>query len=123
MLKNYVSEVEEIREYSIEFTYPDGNSGFSFPCDNHGELLQEYKNYTWCMDHPELFGEFNEFHVRVRYIRRKHGTCSCGHEVDLWDQYYGACQCEQCGKWYNLFGQELLPPDQWEEDPSEEEYW
>ena len=44
-------------------------------------------------------------------------------DVELWDQYYGACQCPECGKWYNLFGQSLLPPDCWEEDPSEEEYY
>jgi hypothetical protein len=28
----------------------------------------------------------------------------------------GANECPHCGQWYNVFGQELLPPDQWEED-------
>ena len=46
-----------------------------------------------------------------------------GNLLELWDQYYGACRCPKCGKWYNLFGQSLLSPDYWEMDPSEEEYY
>ena len=36
--------------------------------------------------------------------------------VYLYDRYRAACQCPKCGRWYNLFGQELLPPEMWEED-------
>ena len=127
MLKNFVRETETIREYSREFTYLDGEGGFSFPCDKNGELegLNEcgLKNYEWAMGHPDEFSEFNHFTVSVRHFTHSHGTCSCGAKVELWDQYYGACQCPKCGQWYNLFGQSLLPPKQWETDPSEEEYW
>lgn len=129
MLKNYVNEVEEISEYSLEFTYKDDErAGFSFPCNSLGEVLPNmnpcaHENYIWCLDHPEKFSTFKEFTVNVRHVRNRHGTCSCGTEVELYDQYYGACECPKCGRWYNLFGQELLPPDQWETDPSDEEYW
>ena len=121
MLKNYVNEVEEIREYSIEFTYTDDNGGFSFPCNRLGEVLPNIPqaardNYIWCLDHPEKFSDFKRFTESVRRFRRRHGTCSCGNEVELWDQYYGACECDKCGRWYNLFGQELLAPEYWEED-------
>ena len=50
------------------------------------------------------------------YREPAHGICRCGEEVTLIDEYMGSCQCENCGQWYNLFGQELLPPNQWEED-------
>lgn len=130
MLKNYEREYITIREYTREFTYKGryDNAGFTFPCDEKGNLLPDLTeaakaNYARCMATPERFSEFNHFTVRVRHETRPHGTCSCGNEVELYDQYYGACQCAKCGSWYNLFGQELLPPDQWETDPSEEEYY
>lgn len=41
------------------------------------------------------------------------GECKCGAEVPLMDQYMGACECPGCGQWYNLSGQELLPPEEW----------
>ena len=43
------------------------------------------------------------------------GLCSCGKEVVLESDYNGAVQCE-CGKWYNVFGQELIDPKYWEDD-------
>lgn len=43
------------------------------------------------------------------------GKCSCGREVILDADYSGAVQCG-CGRWYNLFGQELRDPRYWEED-------
>lgn len=128
MLKNYVEETEVSREYYREFTYLDGCGGFSFPCDRDGKPAEDMNecakaNYAWAMAHPEQFSEYNEFRVEVNRFTRRHGTCSCGTEVDLWDQYYGACQCPKCGQWYNLFGQSLVSPEYWETDPSEEEYW
>lgn len=128
MLKSYTpAEYRTIVEY--ELVFDDGrNNGYGFPCDKEGKLLQSeeqnpvaHENYRFCMEHPERFERFNRV---IRYEHRvrenAHGTCSCGNEFELCDEYYGACQCEKCGKWYNLFGQELLPPDHWEHDPSDE---
>ena len=61
----------------------------------------------------DLFNKIIEYEHSIR--DNAHGTCECGNEVELYDEYYGACQCEKCGKWYNLFGQELNPPTYWEE--------
>lgn len=126
------AEWRESTSWSLEFTRKD-TSGFSFPCNASGELLLEQmpeaaqKNYRWALDHPEEFDvEFNRLRRSVhRYREPAHGTCSCGAEVHLVNQYQGACECESCGRWYNLFGQELLPPDRWDSDPDEgyEEPW
>ena len=131
MLRNYVpSEYHTVVEY--ELVFDDGhNNGFGFPCDATGKLLQReeenpcaHANMRRCLENPEKFVRFNKIIKYERSVRdNAHGTCVCGNEVELWDSYLGACQCEKCGRWYNLFGQELLPPENWEEDPSEEGYW
>ena len=36
------------------------------------------------------------------------GRCPCGRTVEV---LYDDTDCE-CGRYYNLFGQELIPPDQ-----------
>lgn len=121
MLKNYVP-----RQYRTEVDYDcifytDDNGGFAFPCDAHGNLFPfasdcARSNYEDCMQHPERFKYFNEIReYRRRVCDNAHGTCTCGREVELWDQYQGACECD-CGRWYNLFGQELLKPQYWEDD-------
>ena len=127
MLKDIVrSQRKTVIEY--ELCFDDGhNNGFGFPCDRNGKVNippEAAANLAWCMEHPEKFVRFNEVIAHKRsYTEPGHGTCICGAEVDLYDQYFGACQCPGCGRWYNIFGQELLPPNQWESDPAEEEYW
>lgn len=129
MIKDYTpAEYKEKTDYEIAFD--DGcNNGFSFPCDKNGNLLEDVpdaarQNHKLCLQHPEKFKRFNTI-VEYKYTVKEpaHGTCSCGETVYLYDQYYGACQCPNCYKWYNLFGQELLPPEQWERDPSKVEYY
>ena len=121
MLKNYTPiTYYTITEYEIAFD--DGhNNGYGFPCDEHGHLLDgladaAIANYKWCLDHPESFTRFNEIIERkCRTYDNAHGTCDCGNEVELFNEYCGARQCEKCGQWYNLFGQKLLPPTMWNE--------
>lgn len=124
MLRNYTpSERKAVREYELAFD--DGeNNGFGFPCDKDGNLLPglhecALNNYRECMAHPEKYVRWNKVITLKRsYTEPAHGTCICGREVTLYDQYYGACECE-CGRWYNLFGQELVAPEYWQDDPSE----
>jgi len=128
MLKNY-TPAEYREEMSYELAFDDGcNNGYGFPCDKDGRLLESeeqnpvaHKNYRYCMAHPEQFERFNKV-IAQRYRAREnaHGTCVCGAEVELYDQYLGACECPKCGRWYNLFGQELLHPKYWGEDTGEE---
>lgn len=117
---------EEYLYYSIEFTDEQGD-GFSFPCDENGILSEDVmsegakENYKYCISHPEKFARFN------RVVRNNHvfavpasGICDCGTWIELIDEYYGACECPNCGQWWNLFGQKLNPPEMWEETFDEE---
>lgn len=110
-------------EYTLEFFF-DRTGGFSFPCDEYGNILplkspEAAENLEWCRNHPEKF-EFIEIRRRKYNWREPDsGTCYCGERVELVDEYCGACQCPKCGQWYNLFGQELLSPEEWEMDDDE----
>ena len=131
MLKDYMPvEHSTVEEY--ELVFDDGhNNGFGFPCDKDGKLLESedknpaaHRNYQECLKHPERFVRFNRIVRTERRVRENaHGICVCGEEVELWNQYMGACECPNCGRWYNLFGEELNPPELWEEDLSEDDPW
>ena len=104
--------------YTLDFDYDDCG-GYTFPCDQDGnvaELLQPaMENLAWCRSHPEKFTRFGVIKKhRQSWREPDRGTCVCGRTVYLENEYMGACQCE-CGRWYNLFGQSILPPDQWGE--------
>ena len=112
---------EVIKDYYIEFLYKDDpNAGFMFPALPTGEpdfdaMPPEAKaNYEKCLTDDRL--------TEAEFIKDEHtymnpavGLCSCGKEVILDGGHQGAVQCE-CGKWYNLFGQELRDPKYWEDD-------
>lgn len=127
MLLDYVpSEPKE--EVWYEKVYDDGdNNGYGFPCDEDGNLYPMsdavLENLNYCKSHPAEFLRSGEV-VRFcnSYMDLPHGRCKCGEEVYLTGGYYGATECS-CGRWYNLYGQELMPPEQWDIDPNEEEYW
>ena len=121
MIANYTpSKIVTSTEYSIEFIRKD-TSGFSFPCDSTGKLHElnpeAQKNYEWCLGHPEEFDvKFNKVKTYTwRYRENPSGTCTCGHTIELFNELYGACECPHCGRWWNMSGQELLPPNQWDE--------
>ena len=128
MLKN-VTRAEWKTDYWYELVFDDGhNCGYGFPCDEDGNVKDlppaAAANLEWCRNHPEEFVRSGEV-VRCsnRYREPAKGLCSCGQWVYLVDEYMGACQCERCGKWYNLFGQELQSPEYWEDEVEEEYPW
>lgn len=50
----------------------------------------------------------------------RYGICPCcGRRVCLggngFAPYMGLVECE-CGQWYNIFGQPLKPPEEWEKE-------
>ena len=112
---------ETIIDRYIEFLYKDDkNAGFMFPALPNGEpdfdhMPKEAKaNYEKCLTDDRL--EAPEFiKDEHTYMNPAVGLCSCGKEVVLDGGYQGAVQCD-CGKWYNLFGQELRDPEYWERD-------
>lgn len=118
--------VQEEIEYRIEFSDEDG-CGFSFPSDEHGNIQfddtnpelgkVQRDNYDYAMANPEIYTRQYAKLTTRKYtvVEPAVGKCPCGAEVELVDQYQGACSCSKCGQWYNLFGQELLNPELWEE--------
>lgn len=125
MLKN-MTRPEWTTAYWYELVFDDGVfDGFGFPCDEHGTPKDlspaAVANLDYCRKHPEKFVRAGEVIRRERtYKEPAKGRCHCGQWVYLTDDYYGACQCPKCGQWYNLFGQELLSPEHWEEELEED---
>lgn len=109
-----------IKHY-IEFFYKDDpHAGFCFPANKDGTIAldqmppEAIANYNSCLTDDRLEGP--EFTTNTHtYIEPAVGLCSCGEEVVLDADYGGAVRCE-CGRWYNLFGQELRDPEYWERD-------
>ena len=123
MLRNIVHPEHRLEvTYGLRF-FVDAGGGCEFPCDADGKVKlgkmteAAIKNYKHCIAHPEEFHyAYNEVHKYSRWIRdESYGTCHCGERVYLFNEYIGACQCGKCGQWYNLFGEELLPPSEWED--------
>lgn len=113
-------EPHTVKEFAIVYDDEHG-TGFIFHCDERGNMKEMSKeaqaNLEYCEAHPEEFARAGEMiDCSYTYIEPAHGKCSCGEEIILECDYDGACQCPKCGRWYNLYGQELLPPDQWEDD-------
>ena len=123
MLEGIVERAYEQREYlRREFQAigePQG-CGFSFDCYPDGSVLEsnpaQLENFAFAIAHPEKFQDLGVTTKVYEHVVPAHGTCRCGETVYLVDQYLGACECPRCGQWYNLFGQELIAPEMWEED-------
>lgn len=122
MLRDYKSATYETVCWQ-ELCFDDGHgNGFVFPCDAKGNPLltrmqpEAIENYHFCMAHPEKFKRWNVVDEREERMRiNATGRCICGEFIELWNQYMGACECPKCGRWYNLYGQELNPPETWED--------
>ena len=106
--------------YALDFNFPDNDGGYSFDCDEDGNLLPDIsigalENYQKCIDGTyDVVSQGIRKHINS-WVENAIGLCNCGQEVELWDSYCSACECEKCGQWYNLSGQMLVPPEQWEE--------
>lgn len=118
MIKDY--KPAEWKNYDFyELVFDDGKgNGFAFACDENGNLKltdEQRENYEFAMSHPEKFKRFNQVvKFTDRYKENASGICGCGKRIELYDEYLGACECPHCGQWYNLFGQRLKHPDEWE---------
>lgn len=111
-------------EYSRKFVWRnDHQSGFSFDCDEHGNILTKdfqepaLKNLDKC-----LKGEYDVIDCGI--VRYEYGQiepsvlrCDCGAELVLYDPFLETC--EKCGADYNGCGQRLAPRSQWGEETGE----
>lgn len=110
----------EMVDYSHEYVYKtDRHSGFTFPCNKDGDLLKLTPEAIANYERVKNDDNFIDLGIVKSYwtdIKPRIGICeSCGNDVELTDQYCGATSCGKCGSWYNLNGQRLNPPDQWQE--------
>lgn len=127
-----IKERERITDisYRLNFHYKkDLAIGWSFPCDENGKVLADLmtetaiKNYNHCMLQIEEYLPPYVETCKSHYTEPAIGECYCGEHIRLENEYLGACKCPKCGRWYNMFGQELIPPKYWDEDGNEvEEY-
>ena len=112
------SERKEEIYYKLCFD-DGGHNGFGFNCDENGNLPEDMnpaakENYAWCLEHPEKFARFNQVVLhRHTYKEPASGICKCGERIMLYAHYLGACECPHCGRWWNIFGQEVNPPSTW----------
>lgn len=95
----------------------DRNCGFQFDViEGDPVFLCETakKNFQYCLIHPEEYEDKGIIIQKESYWQEARAICECGKEILLHNAYHGAGQCEHCGRWHNLSGQELLPPEYWE---------
>lgn len=121
MIRDYKAAWSEYApRYEVRFfDHPDG--GFAFNCDKDGNVneakLSEaaLRNYRFAMSNPDKFPfGWNEVEKINDYIRHPAtGKCACGKTIELINVYMGACDCPHCGRWYNVFGDELKDPRTW----------
>lgn len=100
-------EFLENRSCSFQFDVVDGE--LVFCCED------AKRNFRYCLEHPEEYKDKGNIIVKNSYWQDARAICECGREIFLRDTYLGAGECRYCGRWHNLFGEELLPPEQWEE--------
>lgn len=124
---------EEVKEYCLVYDDVHG-SGYSFPCDEGGRILWEEfsskdaaeKSLAYCKAHLEMWtGKCGEIVAYVSHYR--YGICPhCGLRVYFWGAGWssslGVSQCD-CGHWYNIFGQEMRPPEDWEDVDEDLDDW
>lgn len=95
----------EDRNCGFQFDVVDGKE--VFPCE------RARANYLYCLEHPEEYEDRGIVCQKQSYWQEARAICECGKEILLHDTYIGAGQCKYCGRWHNLAGQELKPPEYW----------
>lgn len=108
--------------YWMEFLWPCGLGGFTFPCDQHGnvhdnELTPEGRqNLRKCLSGEMVDVTYQGVRASTYdYWGARVGQCVCGQEVALVD-FTNTCIC---GRDYNTSGCILAPRDQWGEETGE----
>lgn len=112
-----VEEVEYRREF-VNTVWPD--SGFTFPVDEKTmEVVlndANRENYERCLREPQRYLDQGIVKRTNSYRLPALLQCDCGEKFRLYNTYMGASQCPECGLWYNMFGEELKEPSEWERD-------
>jgi hypothetical protein len=117
--RKQVTGIDYVRRFSWR---NDPESGFSFPCDEQGNLTkvlhpEGHRNYVNCVsgvydvvDHGVVAEPWSRWEPAI--IR-----CVCGSPVVLYDAWLETCP--SCQRDYNGAGQLLAPRSQWGEETGE----
>lgn len=105
-------QCEEFRLNFPSKTVP--GAGWAPPCDKDGNLIDdEYgtkEHYAKAAEETRASGDYGEPYVqafRWSYVEPATAKCTCGGIVSLGDALDN--ECEACGKWYNMCGQNVIP--------------
>jgi hypothetical protein len=115
-------ELKEGKDFYLLYIWADTpDAGFSFDCDEHGNVFpfknpEAQENYNKCVS-----GEYEVTFEGVQfrewsYTDPANGECSCGNYVRL-NNFTNTCN--QCGNDYNFAGQLLALREQWGEETGE----
>lgn len=106
---------EKIGCFSRSFSWKDDpNAGFGFKCDKDGNIKREelhplsQANLDFCIADAgktliDNGVEDYSYIIRHPVVRR----CKCGRELEMYGDSMGEVGCD-CGRVYNIFGQELI---------------
>ena len=118
-----ISESKHVKEIICSYEFDiDANGGFSFPCDENGIidmsiLTDEGKqNLIFCLNNTSKFQFTGKRNHIIEYTDPAIMECDCEARFPLVNEYRGACECPECGQWYNLFGQKLENPQIWNKE-------
>jgi hypothetical protein len=104
--------------YQVEFyLIKDPGRGFAFDCDKDGnpENPKHKARIAELRQHPDYLYQGVVEHQHP-YRRPAIGRCACGEAVAL-EAFTNTCP--NCGRDYNMSGQELAPRSQWGEETGE----
>lgn len=115
---NIISPRQTIQSVKYElFFQTEPGAGYSFDCDKFGEVNLETLSKSALKTFKECLKRYPRPKVtelRSSYRQPALGECECGNTVALEDPLTN--ECEQCGRLYNMVGQELSPRSTWEEN-------
>jgi hypothetical protein len=111
--------VEEEKHFLHFDKKSDPDSGYSFDCDEHGNVTETgeaaLRSYRHCLDNPDEYLPPRLVALSNRYTEPAVGRCECGREVVLDHPLDNTCEC---GRNYNMSGQLVRLSSE-----AEEPYW
>jgi len=115
-----IKQRQRVREESYELTLDpinDDKPAYWFDCDKNGNVNIDELSPSRLAKYNELIHD-PEYEAVVTVISNSYtenavAICECGNEIELYDEYLGACECPYCGEWHNMFGQHVTNPSCW----------
>jgi hypothetical protein len=119
MLKVIKDGYTEFHEECFMYYQTHKDGGFSFPCDNDGNILPltpaGQDNYKKCIsgEIKTISQPYIQYYSRT-YNHPRVCECECGDELHMECDSEGLVYCH-CGRCYNMAGNSIRPRSEWEE--------